>query len=130
MKMAGLAMRLSGQQRRGQARERDHVKHSFASARFAPRSSGPCIPACGGSPSSRHRAAAACARPAKLAANFYEVGLTLSARDDHLEAIVAFRRAVLLKPDWPDVWRVLADELRLGGDPSGADAAYAQHIKA
>jgi tetratricopeptide (TPR) repeat protein len=40
------------------------------------------------------------------------------------------RRAVQLKPDLTDAWRVLADHLTAIGDSAGADAAYARHIQA
>ena len=58
----------------------------------------------------------------------YELGLTFAARDEHQRAILALRRAVELKPSWPEAWRALADELRIEGDLEGADGAYAQHI--
>jgi tetratricopeptide (TPR) repeat protein len=46
------------------------------------------------------------------------------------EAIAALRRTVELKPDHPEAWRALADHLMAVGDTEGADAAYAQHIRA
>jgi len=62
------------------------------------------------------------------AAAHYELALALiSGRKPALEAL---RRAVALKPDMPDAWRTLADQLSIEGDLSAADAAYAQHIKA
>jgi tetratricopeptide (TPR) repeat protein len=62
------------------------------------------------------------------AAAHYELGLALL--DARRPAIAALRRAVALKPDMPDAWRTLGDQLTIEGDLKGADAAYAQHIKA
>lgn len=45
-------------------------------------------------------------------------------------AIAAVRRAVLLKPDMPDAWRTLGDQLTLQGDIEGADVAYGRHVNA
>jgi tetratricopeptide (TPR) repeat protein len=60
----------------------------------------------------------------------YELALALAA-DDRIEAALApLRRAVYLQPNMPDAWRTLGDYLTLRGDPAGADAAYAQHIRA
>jgi predicted Zn-dependent protease len=64
------------------------------------------------------------------AAAHYETGITLGALDRHADALAALRRAVALKPDMPDAWREIGDLLVLQGDSQGADAAYAQHIKA
>lgn len=44
--------------------------------------------------------------------------------------IAALRRALALKPDLPDAWRVLADQLTLQGDLDGADLAYNRHVTA
>jgi tetratricopeptide (TPR) repeat protein len=66
----------------------------------------------------------------RWAAAHYELGLTHSELGDHAAAILALRRAVELKPDMPDAWRALGDALTVTGDPAGADAAYASHIKA
>ncbi|MDB6101004.1 MAG: hypothetical protein JWO52_1003 [Gammaproteobacteria bacterium] len=62
------------------------------------------------------------------AAAHYELGLALL--DARRPAIAALRRAVALNPDMPDAWRTLGDQLTIEGDLKGADAAYAQHIKA
>ena len=43
---------------------------------------------------------------------------------------MALRRAVELKPDHPDAWRLLGDHLTAIGDSEGADAAYLRHVKA
>lgn len=59
----------------------------------------------------------------------YELGLSLSASGAGEPAVSALRHAVALKPDLADAWRALADHLHAMGDASGADAAYAQHIR-
>ncbi|HEY6641211.1 tetratricopeptide repeat-containing sulfotransferase family protein [Povalibacter sp.] len=59
----------------------------------------------------------------------YELGLTLAEAGEGDAAVVALRRALQLKPDLPDAWRVLADHLRALNDTAGADEAYAQHIR-
>jgi tetratricopeptide (TPR) repeat protein len=66
----------------------------------------------------------------RWAAAHYEVGLTLGALDRRDEALAALRRAVALSPDMPDAWREIGDLLTAQGDSTGADAAYARHIKA
>ena len=60
----------------------------------------------------------------------YELGITLGEHDQPALALAALRRAAELKPDLPDVWRALADMLTISGDASGADTAFARHIKA
>jgi tetratricopeptide (TPR) repeat protein len=60
----------------------------------------------------------------------YEHGLALSRLERRDDAIAALRRAVTLRPDMPDAWRALADQLTISGDLVGADACYGQHIKA
>jgi len=60
----------------------------------------------------------------------YELGVTLAVLGRGEAAIGALRRAVALKPDLPDAWRALGDHLTAIGDATGADAAYARHIKA
>jgi tetratricopeptide (TPR) repeat protein len=64
------------------------------------------------------------------AAAHYERGLALADSLQPLAALAAVRRAVQLKPSMPDAWRTIGDYLTASGDTAGADAAYAQHIKA
>jgi tetratricopeptide (TPR) repeat protein len=59
----------------------------------------------------------------------YEFGLALSSVGQSEAAIAALRQAVKLKPDLAHGWLALADELSASGDVTGADAAYALHIK-
>ena len=58
----------------------------------------------------------------------HAVSLGAARRGD--AAVAALRRAVALNADLPDAWRALADHLAASGDVTGADAAYARHIKA
>jgi tetratricopeptide (TPR) repeat protein len=60
----------------------------------------------------------------------YEYALALSAASRSEAAVASLRRAVALQPDMADAWRALGDQLMNTGDAAGADAAYAQHIKA
>ena len=46
------------------------------------------------------------------------------------EAIASLRRALQLKPDSADAWRLLADHLELNGDSPGADQARARYLGA
>jgi tetratricopeptide (TPR) repeat protein len=69
------------------------------------------------------------AQPNSAAAH-YEMGITLIALDRRAAALAALRRAVALRPGMPDAWREIGDLLTLQGDSQGADAAYAQHIRA
>lgn len=71
-----------------------------------------------------------CARRPDWAEAHYELGVTLGGSGKGEAAIAALRRAVALEPHLPDAWRVLADHLMGAGETQGADAAYAQHIKA
>ncbi|HKQ13180.1 MAG TPA: sulfotransferase [Steroidobacteraceae bacterium] len=63
------------------------------------------------------------------AAAHYELGLTLGLQRHGEGAVAALRRAVALKPEMPDAWRALGDHLTAIGDTTGADEAYARHIK-
>ncbi len=58
-----------------------------------------------------------------------ELGLALGRAGRGNEAIAALRRAVALKPELPQAWLALGDHLSATGDPAGADAAYASHIR-
>jgi predicted Zn-dependent protease len=60
----------------------------------------------------------------------YELALLYGERDQGGEAVAALRRALALKPEMADAWRALGDQLTIDGDLAGADAAYAQNIKA
>jgi len=60
----------------------------------------------------------------------YEYALALSTAGRSEAAVASLRRAVELQPDMADAWRALGDQLTNSGDAAGADAAYAQHIKA
>jgi tetratricopeptide (TPR) repeat protein len=70
------------------------------------------------------------AQQPRAASVHYELGQTLAALGKADEAISALRRAAALKPDMPEAWGALGDQLTLAGDTPGADAAYAQHIRA
>ena len=56
-------------------------------------------------------------------------GLSLAQQGRHNEAVTALRRAAELDPRGP-AWRALGDQLTLLEDQVGADAAYAQSIRA
>jgi tetratricopeptide (TPR) repeat protein len=71
-----------------------------------------------------------CAQQGNWAAAHYERGLALGDLQQPAAALSALRRAVQLKPAMPDAWRAIGDNLTASGDTAGADAAYAQHIKA
>ena len=60
----------------------------------------------------------------------YEQALALIDAGRSEAAVASLRRAVSLKPDMADAWRTLGDQLTSTGDAAGADAAYAQQIKA
>src|SRR5450631_3207575 len=64
------------------------------------------------------------------AAAHYELGVALGEARQPDGALAMLRRAVALKPDMPDAWREIGDQLTAQGDMEGADAAYARHIKA
>ena len=63
------------------------------------------------------------------AAAHLELGLALGAAGQGDAAVVALRHALKLNPALPDAWRALGDHLTVGGDTTGADAAYAQQIR-
>src|SRR5262245_12965787 len=60
---------------------------------------------------------------------YFVQGQALAQMGRHAEAAAALRRAAELDPQSP-AWRVLGDQLTLLGDVTGADAAYAQSIRA
>jgi tetratricopeptide (TPR) repeat protein len=64
------------------------------------------------------------------AAAQYELSLALAAEGRGEAAVGALRRALRLKPDLADGWRRLGDHLSAMGDASGAEAAYAAHVRA
>jgi len=59
----------------------------------------------------------------------WQLGLACVQAQSHDAAIESLRRAVALKSDLPDAWRLLADQLTLVGDIAAADEAYARHIR-
>ena len=63
------------------------------------------------------------------AAAHLERGIALGDAGRGSEAVAALRRAVQLKPDLPDAWRLLADLLDGLDDTAGADQARARFIK-
>ncbi|HEX3846708.1 MAG TPA: sulfotransferase [Steroidobacteraceae bacterium] len=60
----------------------------------------------------------------------HELGIALGEAGRSRDAIAALRRAVQLKPDSAEVWRLLADHLDIAGDASGADLARARYLGA
>ena len=66
----------------------------------------------------------------RAAAVHLELGAALGEAGRGPEAITALRRAVALKPDLADGWRLLADQLDAAGDLAGADVTRARYIKA
>jgi len=58
-----------------------------------------------------------------------DLGLALGCDGRGQEAIDALRRAVALKPELPQAWRVLGDHLMAAGEQEAADAAYASHVR-
>jgi tetratricopeptide (TPR) repeat protein len=61
---------------------------------------------------------------------FLILGLARAAAGDIDGSIDALTHAVSLRPDQPDAWLALADQLRERGDAGAADRAYAHYIKA
>jgi tetratricopeptide (TPR) repeat protein len=60
----------------------------------------------------------------------YELGLTLAALGETASAVAALRHAVSHKPQWPEAWRALGEQLFLSGDTEGTEIAYAEHARA
>ncbi len=67
-------------------------------------------------------------RQRNAAAVQYELGVTLGLAGRREAALAALRRAVSLKPDIGEAWRLMAEHLVESGDPAGADAAWASHV--
>jgi predicted Zn-dependent protease len=65
----------------------------------------------------------------RLAPAPLELGIALGEVGRTGESVAALRRALLLKPDSPDAWRALADQLDEQGDNAGADAARARYLE-
>jgi predicted Zn-dependent protease len=59
-----------------------------------------------------------------------ELGMALGEAGRTGEARASLRRALQLKPDFADAWRLLADHLDAAGDAGGADQARARYLKA
>lgn len=72
--------------------------------------------------------ALAASQPAWAPAHF-EHGQSLATAGKGERAIVALRRAVELKPDFSEAWRVLAGHLEAIGDHAAAAAAFARHLQ-
>ena len=66
----------------------------------------------------------------RSAAVHLELGVARGEAGLGREAIDALRRALQLKPEAPDAWRLLADQFDAIGEPDRADEARAQYIKA
>ena len=61
------------------------------------------------------------------AAAQYELGVVQGLLGRREAALQSLQRAVRLKADIGQAWRLIADHLMEMGDPAGADAAYANH---
>jgi predicted Zn-dependent protease len=59
----------------------------------------------------------------------FDLGVALGRSGRGQEATAALRRAVTLKPDLPQAWRMLGDHLMAAGEQDAADAAYANHVR-
>ncbi len=59
----------------------------------------------------------------------FDLGVALGRAGRGQEAIDALRRAVTLKPDLPQAWRLLGDHLMAAGEQAAADTAYANHVR-
>ncbi|MDB6162483.1 MAG: hypothetical protein JWO04_6189 [Gammaproteobacteria bacterium] len=64
------------------------------------------------------------------AAVFLELGIARGEAGRGADAVAALRRAVQLKPDLPDAWRLLADHLDMVGKAQDAERARALYLKA
>jgi tetratricopeptide (TPR) repeat protein len=61
---------------------------------------------------------------------WYELGLAELGLEDFAACERSLKRALALKPRWPDAWRALSDALLLAGRAPEADAAYARCLEA
>ncbi|HYL03290.1 MAG TPA: sulfotransferase [Steroidobacteraceae bacterium] len=59
-----------------------------------------------------------------------ELAIALGEAGRAEEAVAALRRVLLLEPNSPDAWRLLADQLDAQGDAGGADQARARFLQA
>jgi len=66
----------------------------------------------------------------RSAQTHFEWAMVLAAVGEGPAAIAALRHAVSLKRAMPEAWRALGDLLLAAGDDKGADAAYAEQIRA
>ena len=66
---------------------------------------------------------------ANAAAVHLELGVARGEGGRGAEALAALRRATQLKPDSPDGWRLLADQLDALNDSAAADQARARYLK-
>jgi predicted Zn-dependent protease len=64
------------------------------------------------------------------AAAHLELGLALGDAGRGEDAVKSLQAAVRLQPALADAWRALGDHLGAMGDAAGADAAYANHVRA
>src|ERR1700686_3971995 len=71
-----------------------------------------------------------CREQPRSAPAHLELGIALGEAGRAGEALASLRRAVQVKPDFADAWRLLADHLDLAGDSSGADQARARYLGA
>jgi predicted Zn-dependent protease len=58
-----------------------------------------------------------------------DLGVALNDCGRDRDAIAALRLAVSLKPDLPQAWRALGDQLMAAGEFDAADEAYANHVR-
>ncbi|MDB5467736.1 MAG: repeat domain protein [Phenylobacterium sp.] len=61
---------------------------------------------------------------------WFQSGLASAALGGGAAAVSALRRATELEPAHAQAWRALGDQLTQAGDATGADDAYARHIRA
>ena len=71
-----------------------------------------------------------CGQQPHWATAHYELGVTLGDMRQGDAAVSSLRRAVELDPEMSGAWLALADHLRIVGDISDAEAAYARYISA